>query len=462
MKIKRIISNVLIAVMGISILGGCGNKGENVEGIKTITIWTANAHSKNAYNEAIAQWNENEGKKMGVKLVYEVKEGDIAQQIDLAFQTDAAPDLFSGNVKKLAADKHIMPLNDLPGGEEFVKTCYDRINKDYKNEQYLDKNWYVPMAATTMGLIYNKEMFKAAGIVDADGEPTPPKTYAEMREYAKRLTNVDKREYGIVFPAKWSAWSSDVLNSIVSEAGHSGYDPVADKYDFSAIIPVMNTYLGIKEDGSYYPGAESLDNDPARARFAEGGIGMKIAYSFDVGVLTEQFPAKIEWGVAPMPVMDLNNMYKQHQRITGSLVINSKITEKITPEQVMDIYKFICGEPMIKKLYAAGCEVPYDWSIVDGVELESDKNGWKEFCAMTAISVSAPKAREVDISGKRTLAKDFVEKVWTGEMTAKEAVDNYTEVMNAGVKRYQELHPEYNGDKCVNKEWDVKRKEWMY
>ena len=462
MKTKRIISITLLAAMGVSLLGGCSEETATVSDTKTITIWTANAHSKNAYNEIIAEWNENEGKEMGVKLVYEVKEGDLAQQIDLAIQTDSAPDLFSGNVQKLAADNHIMAINDLPGGEEFVKSRYDRIGQDYKNEQYLGKNWYVPMAATTMGLIYNKEMFRAAGIVDENGEPTPPQTYAQMREYAKRLTNPEKKEYGIVFPAKWSGWNGDILNSIMSEAGHGGYDPVADRYDFSALIPVMDTYLGIKEDGSYYPGAESLDNDPARARFAEGGIGMKIGYSFDVGVLTEQFPAKIEWGVAPIPVMDLNNMYKQWQRVTGSLVINSKITEKITPEQVMEIYRFLCGDPMIKKLYAAGCEVPYDWSIVEGVELESDILGWEEFCAMSTISANAPKAREVDISGERTLAKDFVERVWTGEMTSKEAADNYTNVMNEGVKRYQELHPEYDGDVCVNKDWNTKRTEWMY
>lgn len=463
MKIKRIISAVTAGMLIAGTLGGCStakNKGE--DGVKTISIWTANAHSKNAYNEAIDEWNKSSGKEMGVKLIYEVKEGDLSQQIDLAMQTGSAPDLFSGNVQKLAADKLIMPINDLPGGEEFVKNAYDKIDQDYKDAQYLDKNWYVPMGCTTMGLLYNKEMFKAAGIVDENGEPTPPKTFDEMREYAKKLTNPSKKEYGIVFPAKWGGWNGDVLNCIVSEAGHGGYDPVADKYDFSALVPVMEAYLGIQEDGSYYPGAESLDNDPARARFGEGGIGMKIGYSFDVGVLTEQFPAKIEWGVAPLPVTDLNNMYKQYKRTTGSLVINSKITEKITPEQTMEIYEFLCGETMIKKLYAAGCEVPYADSIVEGVKLETDKTGWKEFCDMVSISVDAPKSRPVEISGERTLAKDFVEKVWTGQMTAQEAADNYTKVMNDGVEKYRELHPEENTDDCVNKEWNVKRTEWMY
>ena len=73
----------------------------------------------------------------------------------------------------------------------------------------------------------------------------------------------------------------------------------------------MQTIIGIKEDGSYMPGVESLTNDAARAKFGAGGIGMKVAGSFDYGVLTEQFPAQIEWGVAPYPVADENDTYLQ-------------------------------------------------------------------------------------------------------------------------------------------------------
>ena len=39
-----------------------------------------------------------------------------------------------------------------------------------------------------------------------------------------------------------------------------------------AIKPAIEMICGIKADKSYYPGAEGVDNDPARARFAEGNI----------------------------------------------------------------------------------------------------------------------------------------------------------------------------------------------
>ncbi|MCL5269418.1 MAG: extracellular solute-binding protein [bacterium] len=41
-------------------------------------------------------------------------------------------------------------------------------------------------------LMYNKDMFRRAGLVDARGEPAPPRTWEQLRDYAKRLTQYDE------------------------------------------------------------------------------------------------------------------------------------------------------------------------------------------------------------------------------------------------------------------------------
>ena len=64
----------------------------------------------------------------------------------------------------------------------------------------------LPFNVITYGLVYNKDMFKKYGIVDENGEPTPPETYDEMREYAKRMTNPEEDDYGIILPEKWGAF----------------------------------------------------------------------------------------------------------------------------------------------------------------------------------------------------------------------------------------------------------------
>lgn len=59
-----------------------------------------------------------------------------------------------------------------------------------------------------MVLFYNKEMFKEAGLVDENGEPKPPQTWAEFVEYAQKLTNREKgiAGFGILGETKGGGW----------------------------------------------------------------------------------------------------------------------------------------------------------------------------------------------------------------------------------------------------------------
>ena len=58
------------------------------------------------------------------------------------------------------------------------------------------------------------------------------------------------------------------------------------------------------DNNSTFPGTASMKIDPIRTQFAEGNIGFHGNASQEVGVLTKQFPAKMEWGVAELPTLD--------------------------------------------------------------------------------------------------------------------------------------------------------------
>ena len=42
-------------------------------------------------------------------------------------------------------------------------------------------------------------------------------------------------------------------------------------------------------------------------------------------------------------------------------------------------------------------------------------------------------------------------------MPVKTALENYTKIMNDGVKKYKEIHPEEDMEQYVNKYWNIKR-----
>ena len=111
----------------------------------------------------------------------------------------------------------IYKMDDFINGE-------DGISREDLNDIYpalrLYSSWRgtmysMPMEATNLALLYNKDMFKAAGL---DPEH-PPKNWDELQEYAKKLT-LDKNNDGTyeqvgffvpIFPAAgpqgpWMVW----------------------------------------------------------------------------------------------------------------------------------------------------------------------------------------------------------------------------------------------------------------
>jgi len=70
--------------------------------------------------------------------------------------------------------------------ERYYKPAWDEGL--YKGKTYGIPNW-----VDCRALIYNKDLFRRAGLVDERGEPTPPKTWDELRSYAKKLTQFDEK-----------------------------------------------------------------------------------------------------------------------------------------------------------------------------------------------------------------------------------------------------------------------------
>lgn len=457
-KVARIIAGICGAALIFS-AAGCGRKtaGTNTAGVTVIEVWSSDTSSKAVYTKLIDKYNSGEGKKAGIKIDYKVKDGESYQQaLDLAYKSGNAPDMFlAPNIATMVEKNQLMPIDDIPGTEDLMKVREGYI-RDFYNS-YNGKTYSLPTSGGTMGLLYNKEMFKKAGIVDKAGNPNPPETWDELRECAKKLTNFSKQQYGIILPFKWSGWyDSDVNAAGMASLGiRSGYDPTTGKFDFSGYEPILNTFLGIRDDKSYFPGAETIDNDVARARFAEGNIGMKIGFSFDVGVLNDQFPAKIDWGVAPLPVVDKNHKYMQPNDPGSSFSVNAET--KIDKDKLAKALNFFYGEDLIVELYKNCVAAPYNPEIVKDVKIKNPKKGWMEFCDLLNIAVVVPVNVKNDVSNETLIGDNFINKVWVGKMSVKEALDHETKIRNDGIEKYKSMHPEYDGSKYIIPDWNPVR-----
>ena len=460
MKRRRGLSVLLALVLIVAcIAAGCSGGKSGSSEVTTVTIWTGNSHSKITMERLAQEFNEGKGKELGIQIDYQVIEGNsFAQNLELALQTGQGPDIMpkSFENKVMVGNGWIYPINDLPGGEDFLKPFRDYFGDT--NLEYKGKIYSVPTSVTTRGLIYNKDMFKAAGLVDENGEPTPPETFDEMREYAKILTDESKNQFGIILPMKWNSWvGSDMTTLLISSVGHSGFNPVNGEFDYSGLAPIINTYKGMIEDGSVYPGAEGLDNDAARAYFAEGIIGMKIAFSFDVGVLNDQFPAKCDWGVAPVPVVDKNNRYLQNASAGTAFCVNAASVETKGAEKIMAALKWISGDDVARVLYEEGANIPFDWDVVKDVKLENAKKGWKEFSELAGISHLASAMPRSDMSGYLTLDERIKNQVLAGEISAEDMLKQYNEDITQATKKYYDANPDEKFEDYLVPDWNIKR-----
>ena len=455
---KRVVAVMLVSIMMIMAFSGCNSSKTTSSDVQKFAIWTTDSHSRNFYTKKIEEFNKTIGKEMGIEIEYTIKP-DCSKEVELAFTSDQAPDMMVGNLKKLAGAGNIIAFEDIDGGQAMIDSCKDFIVPK-KNIGDDGKTYSLPFSITTVGMVYNKDMFKAAGIVDENGEAKPPKTWDEYIEDAKKLTNASKQEYGVIFNGKDDWYSANVGINAVSNGGYiDGYDPYTGVFTFKAQAKMMKKMLQIKKDGSYLPGMDGLNNDSARAKFAAGGIGMKAAQSFDYAVFTEQFPAECDWGVARLPVFEEDEFTGQFGTFTGGWLINKEAVEKFGAKNVLAIYDYFRNDEFQVEMYKAGAYIPYNYDLIKDVKLDKSMENWEAFGKMLAYTYNSPQyiTHEYDATGIKGLNEVWKE-LWAGktpESQIDSICDAYAKAVNDGKAKYIASHPDYKAPALVSKDYKV-------
>ena len=162
------------------------------------------------------------------------------------------------------------------------------------------------------------------------------------------------KSYGIIFPGQSSPWSR-WLEGAAEMSGVTVYDYANGKYDFTGLKPFVEDVREMFDNKSTFPGTASMKIDPIRTQFAEGNVGIHANASQEVGVLTKQFPAKMEWGVAELPTID--GKVKGALSITPQFgwMMSSKTENK---EAAMKVIEYFGSENFLKGYLEGGYSLP--------------------------------------------------------------------------------------------------------
>lgn len=451
--LKRIIAGTVTAALLCGLAGGCAqNKKSDVT---TITVWTGNGHDKSYLTEKVEEWNKTIGAEKKIRIEYTVQNNSM----EVAFSNGTAPDLFAGaDLVNDVAKGRLLPVSELPCGNELIEKYKDYFREGLETTG--GKVYSIPYGFTTYGLIYNKDMFKAAGIVDENGEAKPPKTLNEMREDAKKLTDISKKEYGFILPTKDNlAYDINIGKWSMTVCGFpNGANPKTGKRDVTGISKMTKFINALMSDKSIMPGSESMTNDAGRAKFSAGGVGMKSAGSYDFGVLTEQFPAKIDWGVVPFPGNeDGETKYRSYAEVTRYLYINAASVEEKGIDNLSEVYKWFYSDELVTDMYKNGLRIPMFENIIDETEVPENKAQWKEFAEFVKVSNVVKPGTKADLKNKRSLDTIWTESIFGANLSDDETDALYKEAenyINEAVDIYYSEHPEENRDDRIFPDWN--------
>jgi multiple sugar transport system permease protein len=207
----------------------------------------------------------------------------------------------------LPLDSYIARDRDKPDGvraEDYYPACWKEAT--YTNPLTGTRGVFaVPFSTDCRALLYNKTLFREAGIVDAKGEAKPPQTWDELYDDAKKLTRMNPdgtfARIGFIpnFGNSWLyiySWQND--GEFMSPDGRTCTMNAPENVaalDF--MVRVYDALGGVTKVDAFQSGFQSNELDP----FLTNKVAMKIDGSW-VPESIARYGPDLDFGVVPAPV----------------------------------------------------------------------------------------------------------------------------------------------------------------
>jgi multiple sugar transport system substrate-binding protein len=314
----------------------------------TITYWQYFYESKvNLMTDLIASF---EAKNPGIKVEqvtfpYESYNQKVAASIPAGEGPDLI-NLFYGWLPMYVKAGYIqaLPTSDF-SSDYFKKTFYPFVAESVN---FGGKNYSVPTAVRALALIWNKKLFREAGL-----DPNaPPKTLEELLTFAKKLSKYDNQgnlvQSGLLMQpsGQGHVWIREVL---FRQFGAVPYSTDGRKvtYNTASGIQAFQWYMDrIVKDKVGYP---NFATDDVTAFKAQKGA-MNVDGSFRIATLNGV--KDLEWGAAELPtyrgVKSNFASFWTHSIVTGvsgaKLDASIKFLKYITSPEVQELWLQKVGE----------------------------------------------------------------------------------------------------------------------
>lgn len=317
MKAKKVMAEVLAVMLAAVSVTGCGSSGQSETKGADTTAETeaAEAETKEDTDTAAAESGESEPVTLQFWNVFTGSDGDILraivdnynetntdnitiemdimpndtlqQKLPAAIATQTAPDLVLFGVENLAPYVSNDSLEDISDFWDVTGVDKDNFLENVVELSYVDGKLYgTPMQYNVSYLYWNKDLFEAAGL---DPE-TPPATMDELAEYAQKLTDPFKNQFGLAMP------SNTTYMQFLWANGGDADDPETNKnlLDSEENLQTLTWMQDLAVNKKVTPA--NVTGSDADAMLQAGQVAMYMSGPWQINGLREQ---GINFGIAP-------------------------------------------------------------------------------------------------------------------------------------------------------------------
>jgi multiple sugar transport system substrate-binding protein len=285
---------------------GCG-RGKKEDTRTTVVFWHSFVASTVPALDTLVSEFEQTYPAIHIKAQY-IPTGDgLIQKLVAANQSGTAPDIswiHPDFLDKLVEAGAILPLDAFIQGEDRLAEAelQDIFPSLLDAGTYRGVLYAMPMEATSLALLYNREHFRNAGL-----DPNhAPQSWDELKEYSAKLTvdhDQDGRidQYGFfvpVFPASGdlNIWMILQWTPFLWQAGGSEFNPGQSEVTFNSEAGVQALalwkWLYEREEFSRFGIAHDLG-------FASGKLAMVLDGPWNLPRYRQM--KNMDWAVAPLP-----------------------------------------------------------------------------------------------------------------------------------------------------------------
>lgn len=464
---KHLLKSVLAILLVSVVLVGCSDskdkdskgseKGDSGKDKVELSLWltpqwkgvldaSEDGADYNSFFKHAADRFSKEYDDYDVNIKVEVVAGDQRDELlNVNLNGGTPPDMFYDSVFTMGEYVHrgaLVPLNDIVDDE--AKNDID--SSFWDSTTFGDDVYMYPYSHMPGTLVYNADMFKAAGLENYIGGENEIQTWT-LDEYETILNtlkkDLPKDKYSNAFPMglyalnnQGDTWNLAYLRMFGNQFFDDNGNIILDDANGAKAAKWLKK---IYDEGLTNPGAESVSSSDTVGMFQN----QQLAINFINSVLFNNIKADMESGQAPKFDARLANIPSESgdplsfTYVAGAVAFNTGDETKIQVSK--DFIKFFSSDPELVKSSKSG--IPVRSSVAEQYKDENplfvayDKNA--EF--MFNFTGNVPGYSQL----RQILYPEF-QALYTGQMNAEEIVKDYQEKGNKIIKEAKEDSVIYN------------------